>query len=159
MRPKRYFACPARGRSQTCLRVNVPQLAKHLLDMSEPLPSLPTQAPPTNAEDRKAAAALSSLDAQHQSDEDNEHGSKPSKQALNIDQEALGRAISRLELSSKGKEPKTEGVGKGKAVDGDVEEEAKKKIKIDQGDVLLLVRREADLPLISSLSLERGPLC
>ena len=122
--------------------------------MSEPLPSLPDQAPPTNAEDRKAAAALSSLDAQHQSDEDNENGSKHSKQAINIDQEALGRAISRLELSSKGKEPKAEGVGKGKAVEGDVEEEAKKKVKIDQGDVALLVSRARDLALVSSLSLE-----
>ena len=109
--------------------------------MSEPLPSLPAQAPPTNAEDRKAAAALSSLDTQHQSDEDNEQGSKPNKQTINIDQEALGRAISRLELSSKAKEPKTEAVGKGKAVDGDIEEEGKKKVKIDQGDVILLVSR------------------
>lgn len=113
--------------------------------MSEPLPSLPDQAPPTNAEDRKAAAALSSLDAQHQSDEDNENDSKRSKQAVNIDQEALGRAISRLELSSKEKEPKAEGASKVKAVDGDVEEEAKKKIKIDPGDVALLVSREPDL--------------
>lgn len=120
--------------------------------MSEPLPSLPAQAPPTNAEDRKAAAALSSLDAQHQSDEDNENGSKPSKQAINIDQEALGRAISRLELSSKEKQPRAEGVGKGKAVDGDIEEEAKKKVKIDQGDVLLLVSRERHLAPILSLS-------
>lgn len=120
--------------------------------MSEPLPSLPNQAPPTNAEDRKAAAALSSLDAQNQSDEENELGSKPSKQALNIDQEALGRAISRLELSSKGKEPKAEGAGKGKAVDEDIEEEAKKKVKIDQGDILLLVSRKGDFAWISSLS-------
>ena len=110
--------------------------------MSEPLPLSPTQAAPTNAEDRKAAAALSSLDAQHHSDEDDEHGSKPSKQAANIDQEALGRAISRIEVSSKGKERKgDEGRGKGKAVDGDAEEEAKKKVKVDAGDVALLVSR------------------
>ena len=126
-------------------KLNVRQSAVHLLAMSEPLASLPDQAPPTNAEDRKAAAALSSLDAQHQSDEDNENDSKHSKQAVNIDQEALGRAISRLELSSKEKEPKAEGTGKGKAVDGDIEEEAKKKIKIDQGDVALLVSTERDL--------------
>lgn len=125
-----------------------------LSDMSEPLPSPLAQAPPTNAEDRKAAAALSSLDAQHETDEDDEHGSKPSKQATNIDQEALGRAISRLEVSSKEKERKDEGRGKGKAVDEDIEEEARKKVKIDPGDVILLVSKEGDHKLISSLSLE-----
>lgn len=118
--------------------------------MSEPIPSLPAQAPPTNAEDRKAAAALSSLDAQHQSDEDDGHGSKPSKQAANIDQEALGRAISRLELTTKGKEQKDEGRGKGKAVDGDLEEEARKRVKIDPGDVALLVSREGNPDSTSS---------
>lgn len=112
--------------------------------MSEPLPSLPSQAPPINAEDRKAAAALSSLDAQHQSDEDDAHGSKPSKQAANIDQEALVRAISRLELSAKANERKDEGRGKGKAIDGDVEDEARKKVKVDPGDVMLLVSEKGD---------------
>ncbi len=115
--------------------------------MSEQHPSSPT-----NAEDRKAAAALSSLDAQHQSsdEDDHAHGSKPSKQAATIDQEALERAISRLEMSSKSKGlpergGKDEGGrGKGKATVGDggdvAEEEAKKKIRVDAGDVALLVR-------------------
>ena len=128
--------------------------SSHHLDMSEPIPSLPAQAQPTNEEDRKAAAALSSLDAQDHSDEDNEHGSKPSK-AANIDQEALALAISRLEMSAKGKERNDEGRGKGKAVDGDVEEDARKRVKVDPADVALLVgmegRRWDDIKLIAEM--------
>lgn len=91
----------------------------------------PPPAVPTNAEDRKAAAALSSLDA-HDEDEGKPNG----KGANNIDQEALGRAISRLEMSSgaKGAGGKEDDKAKAKG-----KEEAGKKIKLDQADVGLLV--------------------
>ena len=81
---------------------------------------------PTNKEDRKAAAALSSLDARG----DEEAASK----ATHIDQEALGKAISRLEISSGKGKGGDEGKGKAKEV-----EEKKKAIKVDQADVALLV--------------------
>ncbi|KAL8828954.1 MAG: hypothetical protein Q9170_006374 [Blastenia crenularia] len=59
----------------------------------DPTDEAPATAPPASAEDRKAAAALSSLDAR--ATEENE----PSAKTRNIDQEALAKAISRLELS------------------------------------------------------------
>lgn len=95
-------------------------------DADDPPPALPT-----NAEDRKAAAALSSLDA-HDEDEGKPNG----KGANNIDQEALGRAISRLEMSSgeKGVGGKEDEKAKAKG-----KEDAGKKIKVDQADVGLLV--------------------
>ncbi|MCJ1270121.1 hypothetical protein MMC22_010015 [Lobaria immixta] len=108
--------------------------------MAEPQPSFlppnpdaddPPPAVPTNAEDRKAAAALSSLDA-HDEDEGKPNGKSP----YNIDQEALGRAISRLEMSGgvKGAGGKDDEKAKAKG-----KEEARKKIKVDQADVGLLV--------------------
>lgn len=108
--------------------------------MAEPQPSSlppnpdaddPPPAVPTNAEDRKAAAALSSLDA-HDEDEGKPNGKSP----YNIDQEALGRAISRLEMSGgvKGAGGKDDEKAKAKG-----KEEARKKIKVDQADVGLLV--------------------
>ncbi len=101
--------------------------------MAEPQPSTVNEgmdnedAPlPTNPEDRKAAAAMSSLDARGDDE--------PASKITHIDQEALGKAISRLEVSS----------GKGKAGDeGKVKakevEEKKKAVKVDQADVMLLV--------------------
>jgi hypothetical protein len=101
--------------------------------MSEPQPSnaeevdaepssvaLPANA---SAEDRKAAAALSSLDAPT-----DDSAALPKSQA---DQKALGEAINRLEgggagSSSKGTEAKKK-------------EEVKKKVKVETGDVTLLV--------------------
>ena len=74
---------------------------------------------PTNAEDRKAAAALSSLDARGEEDD---AGSK----GKHIDTEALGKAMKNLDAGGKG--------GKGKASAAPA-----KKIKIDAGDVSLLV--------------------
>lgn len=119
--------------------------------MAEPFPSqsqstaqpdaddLPPTA--TNAEDRKAAAALSSL---RDDEYDNEKAGGGKGANNNIDQEALGRAISRLEISGgggKGERKATEGKdggnksGKGKGK----ESEALKKVKVDQNDVTLLV--------------------
>lgn len=112
----------------------------HFNNMAEPQSSPPPPNPdaddpppvvPTNAEDRKAAAALSSLDA-HDEDEGKPNG----KGTNNIDQEALGRAISRLEMSSgvKGVGGKEDEKAKAKG-----KEEAGKRIKVDQADVGLLV--------------------
>lgn len=137
--------------------------------MAEPLPSQSQSTaqldaddvPPaiTNAEDRKAAAALSSLDARGDDDDEYDNGKAGGGKGVNnnIDQEALGRAISRLEISAGGGggggggkggggggggEKATEGKdggdrsgnkGKGKEL------EALKKVKVDQNDVALLV--------------------
>ncbi|KAL8718418.1 MAG: hypothetical protein Q9225_004446 [Loekoesia sp. 1 TL-2023] len=60
----------------------------------DPTDESPATAPPASAEDRKAAAALSSLDARATE----EH--LPSAKTKNIDQEALAKAISRLEIST-----------------------------------------------------------
>lgn len=86
-----------------------------------------TPAVPASAEDRKAAAALSSLNARGEDDES-------TSKKTNLDQEALGKAMSRLELASKGKES-----DKGKSKEGEVEKK-KPVVKVDQADVGLLVR-------------------
>lgn len=71
-----------------------------------------------SAEDRKAAAALSSLDTR----EDD------STAAKDIDQEAVKKAMDRLAGTG----------GSGKKVEGD-KKEVKKVVKVDQSDVLLIV--------------------
>ncbi|KAL9110610.1 MAG: hypothetical protein Q9187_008028 [Circinaria calcarea] len=76
---------------------------------------------PASAEERKTAAALSSLDARND-DEDT-----PS-QKTNVDQEALGKAMSQLGVNGGEKE-------KGKAKEAEV----KKKVKVEAVDVALLV--------------------
>lgn len=120
--------------------------------MSEPLRSAAADAEdtpplPSNAEDRRAAAALSSLDAHHDEDDDG----KPERGAnSNIDQEALVRAISRLELAKKGGASGGGGSGggaggggeKGKGKDakeGGKEEVGGRKVKVEAADVGLLV--------------------
>ena len=84
-----------------------------------------TPAIPASAEDRKAAAALSSLDAR--GDDDDNAAKKE-----NVDQEALGKAMSRLDVGNKGKEG-----DKAKGKEGEAEK--KKVVKVDQADVALLV--------------------
>ena len=87
---------------------------------------------PASGDARKAAAALSSLDARGEDD---------SVKKSQADQEALGKAMSRLELvekppvQSKGKEP---------------EGEKKKIVKVDQADVALLVSRQESETTIGS---------
>ena len=90
--------------------------------------------PPASAEDRKAAAAMSSLESRG-GDEEAASG----KQNRSIDQDALGAAINRLELVDKaGKVGQAESDKKAK----EKEEVVKRaKIKVDQADVTLLVRR------------------
>ena len=80
---------------------------------------------PANAEDRKAAAALSSLDAKGEDD-----AAPPKKE---VDLKALGEAMKNLEFSQAPKKP-TGTVKK--------EEPPKKLIKVDTADIALLVRTE-----------------
>jgi hypothetical protein len=78
---------------------------------------------PASAEDRKAAAALSKLDARGDDDV-----ATPAKE---VDADALGKAMQNLSV----------GEGKGEKADaGKKVEEQKKKIKVDAADVALLVR-------------------
>lgn len=122
--------------------------------MAEPVPSAsnaaadaaadneedPSTRLPKNAEDRKAAAALNSLNANEISQD--EAGSGATKQPSQADQEALGKAMSRLEIAS--------GVGAGKKKDGGnkaedkKEAEVKKKVKVAVEDVNFLVGRPRD---------------
>lgn len=113
--------------------------------MAEPIPSASTAAAdaaddetqplPDNAEDRKAAAALSSLNANEMS-QDNAAAAKQPSQA---DQEALGKAMSRLEIAAGGAK-KTSEEGK-KKEEKQKEEVVRKKIKISGEDVTFLVSR------------------
>jgi hypothetical protein len=97
-----------------------------------------TQALPNNAEDRKAAAALNSLHANDLS-QDNTAAKQPSA----ADQEALGKAMNRLEIASMaGKKKKDESEGKKEEGKKEV---VKKKIKISSEDVTFLVSQMEDL--------------
>lgn len=103
--------------------------------MSDPIPSATADAEstenplPSNAEDRKAAAALSSLHTNEMAT-DGAHGAP-----LNTDQEALGRAMSRLEIAAGQSSGKRYGSGGSK-----VDEATKKKaVKVAPADVTLLV--------------------
>lgn len=110
-----------------------------LHNMAEPIPSASNAGDdeianklPNNAEDRKAAAALNSLNANEMSQE---NGETATKQPSAADQEALGKAMSRLEIAS-GKSKKED---KNKKTDTKKEVEVKKKIKIVNEDVSFLV--------------------
>lgn len=97
---------------------------------------LPPAGPPASAEDRKAAAALSSLDAPH------DDGAGP-EGARNVDAEAVRKAMDRLAGAGAGG-GKTGGAGGGQGGGGEVEgkkgaEAAKKVVKVDAADVTLLV--------------------
>lgn len=74
--------------------------------------------PPLHAEDRKAAAALSSLETQNDDEE-----SAPTKA---VDTEALGKAMKNLDVKDKPALAKEPG----------------KKVKVDAADVTLLVGRD-----------------
>ena len=87
---------------------------------------------PASAEDRKAAAALSSLE--NRGDEDGAVAKKS-----DVDQKALGEAMSRLEVA-----------GKEKTIEekNGVDAMKKKTVKVDQGDVALLVSRALRFQLV-----------
>ncbi|KAK4984413.1 hypothetical protein LTR66_001014 [Elasticomyces elasticus] len=86
---------------------------------ADPPPSIPT-----SAEDRKAAAALDSLDARG-----DDEGAAPKK---NIDRDALDKAMKALGADK----PKPKA-----ALEEKKEVEKKKVVKIDQADVALLVEQ------------------
>jgi hypothetical protein len=103
--------------------------------MSDPIPSATADPEsveqlPSNAEDRKAAAALSSLHT-------NEIATEASVGAPDAaNQEALGKAMSRLEITAGQNSNKT-----GAAPKKSGEEVAKRKVvRVDPADVALLVR-------------------
>ena len=102
--------------------------------MAEPQPPTitegadPPDALPANAEDRKAAAAMSSLDVK--TDEEPTHAKKE------VDQKALAEAMKYLNVGQEG------GVGKKKEKEGGEKkavEAPKPLVKVDAGDVALLV--------------------
>jgi hypothetical protein len=88
---------------------------------------------PKNAEDRKAAAALNSLNANEISQD--ETAGTSSKQPSAADQEALGKAMSRLEIASGTGGRKDAKKSDKKAAEAEV----KKKVKVASEDVNLLV--------------------
>ncbi|EED16470.1 conserved hypothetical protein [Talaromyces stipitatus ATCC 10500] len=98
---------------------------------------------PVNAEDRKAAAALSSLNDNEISQDGDAAGSN-SKLSSAAAQEALGKAMSRLEIASGGASGKTTGGGAGTNKTVATETAKKKAVKIVAEDVTLLVE-ELDL--------------
>lgn len=83
---------------------------------------------PASAEDRKAAAALSSLET-HGGAEDEES----SKKKPNVDADALGKAMRNLEIVAG--ENKTKAKGK-----EETKKEEVKKVKVDSKDISLVVR-------------------
>ncbi|KAL4796744.1 hypothetical protein BDV19DRAFT_360341 [Aspergillus venezuelensis] len=115
--------------------------------MSDPIPSATPDQPSTSstsAEDRKAAAALSSLNTTEVAASSGEPAaSAAGKQPSSADQEALGKAMSRLEIAAGKSGGKTSVTGKGK--DGESENgsgEVKKRVaavKVSGEDVTLLV--------------------
>lgn len=85
---------------------------------------------PSNAEDRKAAAALSSLNTNEIATEGASAGAP-----LTVNQEALGRAMSRLEIAA------GQDSGNKKTAEGPKTDEVlkKKTVKVAPADVTLLV--------------------
>lgn len=96
-----------------------PNIREGATDLEEETPALPA-----NAEDRKAAAALSALKDQ---------GNEDDGQKADVDQEALGKAMGQLNVKDEEKK-KEEGRGK---------EGERKKVKVDAGDIALLVSKGA----------------
>ncbi|CDM33724.1 hypothetical protein DTO013E5_1493 [Penicillium roqueforti] len=86
---------------------------------------------PSNAEDRKAAAALSSLNTNEIATEGASAGAP-----LSANQEALGRAMSRLEIAA------GQGSGNKKTAEGPKTDGLKKKtVKVAPADVTLLAEQ------------------
>ncbi len=116
--------------------------------MAEPIPSASTAAEagddevaqnlPANAEDRKAAAALNALNAAEMSQENGETANKKPSAAH---QEALGKAMSRLEIAS-GVSKKKEDT---KKTEAKKEIDTKKKVKVAAEDVNFLVRAKENM--------------
>lgn len=112
--------------------------------MAEPIPSANDNEEtkqPSNAEDRKAAAALDALNANDMSQENGE--TQGTKQPSAADQEALMKAMGRLEVVAGGSKGASKKVDEKKEV-AKKETEVKKKVKLSADDVQFLVN-ELDL--------------
>ncbi|KAL4950778.1 hypothetical protein BDW69DRAFT_171379 [Aspergillus filifer] len=132
--------------------------------MSDPIPSAATEQPQststasTSAEDRKAAAALSSLNTTEVAASSAEPAtSSTGKQPSSADQEALGKAMSRLEIAAgrNGGKISTMAKGTGTGQGGGDAAEVKKRVaavKVAGEDVALLVN-ELDLSKIKATEL------
>lgn len=102
----------------------------------------PASAPTKPSEDHAAAAAMSSLDNEHTSG-----GTEAATKKSKLDQAALGDAMKQLELQANGNEPeKTERkrtaiqLAAAKRMEEQMAEEKRiKTVKVDAGDVALLV--------------------
>lgn len=107
--------------------------SRRSLKMSDSLPAAShdpdsiERSHPAHAEDRKAAAALSSLHA-------NEIGTESSNKSSPADQEALGKAMSRLDIA-----PVTDAAAR-KVDTKKTQAVTKKAVKVSAEDVNLLVR-------------------
>lgn len=109
--------------------------------MSDPIPSAAPTEPTTStsAEDRKAAAALSSLNTTEITSEPT--AASGAKQPSSADQEALGKAMSRLEIAAGGHQKgSAKAAGKSEDVGAEVgKKKAAPAVKIAGEDVSLLV--------------------
>lgn len=135
--------------------------------MAEPIPSASNAAPdstgaageaeespaairlPQNAEDRKAAVALNSLNT-NELTQDNASQDHPQGSSCQADQEALGKAMSRLEMAG-GSTTATAPASKDGAQKGADEKapgEIKKKIKVSTEDVSFLVSMAKSLSVM-----------
>ncbi|KAL2216764.1 hypothetical protein M432DRAFT_592708 [Thermoascus aurantiacus ATCC 26904] len=97
---------------------------------------------PKSAEDRKAAAALSALNDNEISQPDGDGAAGAGKVPSAADQEALGKAMSRLEISAAGAGGKAADAAGTKAAgkkEGEAEAVKKKAVKVAAEDVALLV--------------------
>ncbi|KAH0489287.1 hypothetical protein TgHK011_009726 [Trichoderma gracile] len=99
-------------------------------DASDPPPSQSG-----TAEDRKAASALSNLDAPSSVGEASSSASTPA----NVDHEAVSKAVSSLGDSSKTAFSSSKTAATGAAAAGGAAAAAKKTVKVDAADVALLV--------------------
>ena len=107
---------------------------------------------PTNAEDRKAAAALDALNANDMGQQEN--GESGSKQPSSADQEALIRAMGRLEAVAGGGKTTSKKAEEKKAV-SKKEAEVKNKIKLAAPDIQFIVN-ELDLSRPKAMDLLRA---
>lgn len=106
--------------------------------MSDPIPSATTdpdvdQSLPANAEDRKAAAALSSLNTNELAAD-----AAPAKGPSNAEQEALGKAMSRLEIAA-GEGSRKSQIAQVQNQDAEVKRKA---VKVAATDVSFVVSTE-----------------
>lgn len=123
--------------------------------MAEPIPSATENdevQKPANAEDRKAAAALDALNANDMGQQEN--GEPGSKQPSTADQEALIKAMGRLEAVVGGGKTTTRKIDEKKEV-SKKEAEAKSKIKLAAADIQFVVN-ELDLPRPKAMDLLRA---